>query len=338
MTRATVGITMGDAAGIGPEIIVKALADQSIYEACKPVVIGDRSALAQMAEIVKADVRIRPIRSLGEASFEPGLIDCLDLDLLGSGVSFGELSARAGDAAYQYLAKAIALARAGSIDAICTAPLNKKALHLGGHDYPGHTEILAELSGSRDFAMMFVSPRLKVLLVTIHVGLIEAIRAIDPDRVYRTIALADGALARMGCDRPRIAVCGINPHAGEDGLFGHHEEEEKIVPAVHRAVSEGLEVTGPHPADTVFYRAVRGEFDVVVAMYHDQGLIPVKTLGIDSAVNITLGLPFIRTSVDHGTAFDIAGKGIADETNMRTAILQAATMVNTARHGERKQS
>ena len=338
MAKATIGITMGDAAGIGPEIIVKALADPSIYEVCKPVVIGDRGTLDAMIDIVKADVRIRPIQSLGQATFEPGLVDCIDLGVLSSGVSFGELSATAGDAAYRYLVKAIALAKAGSIDAICTAPLNKKALRLGGHDYPGHTEILAELSGSRDFAMMFVSPTLKVLLVTIHVGLIEAVRAIDPDHVYRTISFAQTALEQMDCGRPRIAVCGINPHAGEDGLFGDGEEEEKIVPAIDRAVGEGLEVTGPHPADTIFYRAVRGEFDVVVAMYHDQGLIPVKTLGIDSAVNITLGLPFVRTSVDHGTAFDIAGKGVADETNMRTAILQAATMVNTARRGERKPS
>lgn len=338
MTRAIIGITMGDAAGIGPEIIVKALADRSIYEACKPVVIGDRTVLDEMVGIVKSDVRIRTIESLGQARYEAGLVDCLDFRLLSRGVIFGELSAEAGDAAYRYLEKAIELAQAGSIDAICTAPLNKMALHLAGHDYPGHTEILAELSGSQNFAMMFVSPRLKVLLVTIHVGLIEAIRAIEPGRVYRTISLAHGALVRMGCDRPRIAVCGLNPHAGEDGLFGHREEEERIVPAIDRAVGEGLEVSGPYPADTIFYRALRGEFDVVVAMYHDQGLIPVKTLGIDSAVNITLGLPFIRTSVDHGTAFDIAGKGIADETNMRTAILQAATMVNTARQAERKQS
>ena len=338
MAGAIIGITMGDAAGVGPEIIVKALADRSIYEVCNPVVVGDRVILNEMAAIVKSDVRVRSIESLGEARFEPGLIDCLDLDLLPNGVTFGELSVEAGDAAYRYLAHAIELALAGSIDAICTAPLNKKALRLAGHDYPGHTEILAALSASRDFAMMFVSPRLKVLLVTVHVGLIEAIRAIDPARVYRTIAFAQGALERMGCGHPRIAVCGINPHAGEDGLFGHREEEEKIVPAIDRAVAEGLTVSGPHPADTVFFRAIRGEFDVVVAMYHDQGLIPVKTLGIDSAVNITLGLPFIRTSVDHGTAFDIAGRGIADETNMRTAILQAATMVNTTRHGERKQS
>jgi len=338
MTKATIGMTMGDAAGIGPEIIVKALADHSIYEACKPVVIGDCRTLDDMVGIVKVDLRIRPIQSLDQAKFEPGLVDCIDLDLLSPAVSFGELSARAGDAAYRYLVKAIALAKAGSIDAICTAPLNKKALRLGGHDYPGHTEILAEFSGSRDFAMMFVAPTLKVILVTIHVGLIEAIRAIDPDRVYRTIAFAQSALQQMGCDRARIAVCGINPHAGEDGLFGDHEEEERIVPAIDRAAREGLEVTGPHPADTIFYRAVRGEFDVVVAMYHDQGLIPIKTLGIDSSVNITLGLPFIRTSVDHGTAFDIAGKGIADEKNMKMAILQAATMVTAARHGERTHS
>jgi 4-phospho-D-threonate 3-dehydrogenase / 4-phospho-D-erythronate 3-dehydrogenase len=338
MTKATIGITMGDAAGIGPEIVVKALADRSIYEACRPVVIGDRRTLDETVRMMKSQVRIWPIQSLGQARFEPGLVDCLDLGLPSPRVPFGELSARAGDAAYRYLEKAIDMAKAGSIDAICTAPLNKMALRLAGHDYPGHTEILAVLTGSRDVAMMFVSPRLKVLLVSIHVGLIEAIRAIDPDRVYRTIAFAHDALQHMGCDHPRIAVCGINPHAGEDGLFGHREEEQKIVPAIDRAVAEGLTASGPHPADTVFYRAVRGEFDVVVAMYHDQGLIPVKTLGIDSAVNITLGLPFVRTSVDHGTAFDIAGKGLADGTNMRTAILQAATMVNTGRHGERKQS
>jgi 4-hydroxythreonine-4-phosphate dehydrogenase len=337
MTKAIVGITMGDAAGIGPEIIVKALADTSIHEACKPVVIGDRKTLDEMIGIVKADLRIRSVRSPGQAKFEPGLVDCVDLALLRPGVAFGELSARAGDAAYRYLVKAIELAQAGSIDAICTAPLNKKALRLGGHDYPGHTEILAELSGTRDYSMMFASPRLNVLLVTIHVGLIEAIRAIDPESVYRTISFAHSALRQMGNSRVRIAVCGINPHAGEDGLFGAREEEERILPAIERAAREGLEVSGPYPADTVFFRALRGEFDVVVAMYHDQGLIPIKTLGIDSAVNITLGLPFVRTSVDHGTAFDIAGKGIADETNMRVAILQAATLVN-ARHEERKRT
>jgi 4-hydroxythreonine-4-phosphate dehydrogenase len=334
MAKAIVGITMGDAAGIGPEIIVKALTDPAIYEACNPLVIGDRSALEEMVRLVKADVRIRPVQSVGQGEFKPGLVDCIDIGLPSPAVSHGELSARAGDAAYRYLVKAIELARAESIDAVCTAPLNKQALRLAGHDYPGHTEILADLTGARDFAMMFASPRLNVLLATIHVGLIEAVRAIDPDRVYTTISFAHAALRQMGHVRPRIAVCGINPHAGENGLFGDREEEERIAPAIGRAVREGLDVSGPHPADTVFFRALRGEFDVVVAMYHDQGLIPLKTLGIDSAVNITLGLPFVRTSVDHGTAFDIAGQGIADETNMKVAILHAAAMVDTSRHGE----
>jgi len=337
MARTIVGITMGDAAGIGPEIIVKALADTSIYEVSRPLVVGDRRTLEEMVDVLKVDLRIRPIRSPGQAKFEPGLVDCIDLALLPPGVAFGKVSARAGDAAYRYLAKAIELAQAGSIDAICTAPLNKLALQLGGHDYPGHTEILAELSGTRDYSMMFASPRLNVLLVTIHVGLIDAIRAIDPESVYRTISFAHGALRQMGTNRVRIGVCGINPHAGEDGLFGAREEEERILPAIERAVREGLEVSGPHPADTAFYRALRGEFNVVVAMYHDQGLIPLKTLGIDAAVNITLGLPFVRTSVDHGTAFDIAGKGVADETNMKVAILQAATLAK-ARHEERTSS
>jgi 4-phospho-D-threonate 3-dehydrogenase / 4-phospho-D-erythronate 3-dehydrogenase len=326
MNTPIIGITMGDAAGIGPEIIVKALADRSVYAACRPVVVGDARTLVEMVGIAKRDVAVRAIDALDQAAFRFGTIDCLDLDLLPPGILFGRLSAAAGDAAFRYVVKAIDLAGEGSIDAICTAPLNKKALHMGGHDFPGHTEILAQYSGAGDFAMMFAAPQFNVILVTIHVGLIEAIRLIDPERVGRTIALAHGALAQMGVDPVRIAVCGINPHAGEDGLFGEREEEEKIVPAIRHAVSQGLEVSGPYPADTVFLRAVRGEFDVVVAMYHDQGLIPIKTLGIDAAVNVTLGLPFVRTSVDHGTAFDIAGRGVADETNMKTAILHAAAL------------
>jgi 4-phospho-D-threonate 3-dehydrogenase / 4-phospho-D-erythronate 3-dehydrogenase len=331
MNSPIIGITMGDAAGIGPEIIVKALADRSVYAACRPVVVGDAKTLDEMVGITRREVAVRAIDALDQAAYTFGTIDCLDLDLLPPGIRSGRLSAAAGDAAFRYLVKAIDLAGEGSIDAICTAPLNKKALHMGGHDFPGHTEILAQYSGAGDFAMMFAAPQLNVILVTIHVGLIEAIRLIDPERVGRTIALAHGALAQMGVDPVRIAVCGINPHAGEDGLFGEREEEEKIVPAVRRAVSQGLEVSGPYPADTVFLRAVRGEFDVVVAMYHDQGLIPIKTLGIDAAVNVTLGLPFVRTSVDHGTAFDIAGRGVADETNMKTAILHAAALAKARR-------
>src|SRR5699024_1078804 len=205
-------------------------------------------------------------------------------------------------------------------------PLNKEALQQGGHRYPGHTEILADLTGTDDYSMMLSAPKLKVIHVTTHVGLLEAVRMIQPDRVYRVIRLAHDALSRAGIAKPRIAVCGINPHAGENGLFGNGEEEEKVVPAVEKAKEEGIDVEGPLPADTLFFRAVRGDFDIVVAMYHDQGHGPVKVLGLDAGVNITVGLPIIRTSVDHGTAFDIAGTGQADEKSMVAAIQQAVEL------------
>jgi 4-hydroxythreonine-4-phosphate dehydrogenase len=324
MKKPVIGITMGDAAGIGPEIIVKALVDRSIYKICKPIVIGDAKALAKMIGILELDLRIHPIQSVDQANFKPGIIDCVDLDLLPTETQFGKLSAITGDAAFHYLEKAITLAIAGFIDGICTAPLNKEALHMGGHNYPGHTEILAEFTGTEYYAMMLSSPKLKVILVTIHIGLIDAVNSITSDKVYKVISLANTALSRMGYVHPHIAVCGLNPHAGEGGLFGYREEEEKIIPAIDQALRESINVSGPYPADTVFYRAIRGDFDIVVAMYHDQGLIPIKTLGIETGINITVGLPFIRTSVDHGTAFDIAGKGIADGENMKIAILQAA--------------
>ena len=317
---------MGDAAGIGPEIIIKALTDTSVYDACNPIVIGDAKILERAKSIVGAETAVRSVSAPDGAEYRPGTIDCLDLDLLPAGLKFGEVSAAAGDAAFRYLEKAVCLAKAGQIDAVCTAPLNKEALNNAGHHYPGHTEILAELTGADDFAMMFSSPRLNVILVTIHVGILDALRMITPDLVYKTIKLADTTMRRMGCASPRIAVCGINPHAGEGGMFGDGEEEEKIVPAVKRALDEGVNVTGPLPADTAFYLAVRGDFDIVVAMFHDQGLGPIKTLELESAVNITVGLPIIRTSVDHGTAFDIAGKGVADDTNLKTAITRAADL------------
>jgi 4-hydroxythreonine-4-phosphate dehydrogenase len=222
--------------------------------------------------------------------------------------------------------RAIQLATAGEIDAICTAPLNKEALHKGGHMYPGHTEILAELTGTQDFAMMLTAKNLRVIHVTTHIGLIDAVEAITPERVYRVIKLADTTLRKAGFPHPSIAVCGINPHAGEHGLFGRGEDEQKVLPGVQRAQSEGIDAQGPLPADTVFFRAGRGDFDAVVAMYHDQGHTPVKVLGLESGVNITVGLPIIRTSVDHGTAFDIAGKGIADADSIKEAIRQAAIL------------
>jgi 4-phospho-D-threonate 3-dehydrogenase / 4-phospho-D-erythronate 3-dehydrogenase len=241
---------------------------------------------------------------------------------------FGQLAAAGGQAAYEYVAEAVKLALAGTIDAICTLPLNKAALHEAGHLYPGHSELLADLTGTKEISMMLDTGTFSVVHVTTHVGLLDAIALIDPDRVYRTIKRAHDALRAAGVEAPAIAVCGINPHAGEGGLFGHGEEAEKIEPAVQRAVAEGIHAEGPLPADTTFFRAQRGDFDVVVAMYHDQGHGPVKVLGLDKGVNITLGLPVIRTSVDHGTAFDIAGTGQADEGSLLTALRAAARLAS----------
>ncbi|MDQ0339671.1 4-hydroxythreonine-4-phosphate dehydrogenase [Caldalkalibacillus uzonensis] len=326
--KPVIGITMGDAAGIGPEIIVKALKDVSIYEQCQPVVIGDAKILERANQITNSGLTIRPISNLQEAACRYGTIDCIDLDLLPPDLPFGKVSAAAGDAAFQYVSHAIELAKKGEIQAICTAPLNKEALHKGGHMYPGHTEILADLTGTEDYAMMLSSPKLKVIHITTHVGLIKAIEMINPERTYKVIKLAHETLTKAGKEYPSIAVCGINPHAGENGLFGNGEEEEKLLPGIRKAQSEGINVSGPHPADTLFFRAGRGDFDIVVACYHDQGHGPIKVLGLEAGVNITVGLKggIIRTSVDHGTAFDIAGKNIADERSMIEAIRVAVEL------------
>lgn len=326
MNKPVIGITMGDGAGVGPEIIMKALGDEAVYASCRPLVIGDTKILERAGRVVQSSLKVRSISSLSEAAYAIGTVECLDLNLLPADLPFGRVSAEAGHAAFMYLQRAIELANAGQLDAICTAPLNKEALHKGGHLYPGHTEILAELTGTQDYSMMLSAPKLKVIHVTTHVGIIDAIRMIEPQRVYRVIRLAHETLQRAGYAQPRIAVCGINPHAGENGLFGYGEEEEKIIPAVERAQNEGIQVFGPLPADTLFFRTTRGDFDIVVAMYHDQGHGPVKVLGLESGVNITVGLPIIRTSVDHGTAFDIAGKGIADEQSIKEALRQAVEL------------
>ncbi|ABB14953.1 4-hydroxythreonine-4-phosphate dehydrogenase PdxA [Carboxydothermus hydrogenoformans] len=328
MSRPVIGITMGDAAGVGPEIIMKALRDPEIYAICKPLVIGDAKILQRAETIIHTGLHIKPIQSIDEAEFKFGIVECLDLNLLPPDIPFGQVSAKAGDAAFRYLEKAIELAKEGKIDAICTAPLNKEALHKAGHMYPGHTEILAELTNTKDFAMILSAPKLKVIHVTTHVGLKDAIDMINPNRVYKVIKLAHDTLKKAGYSNPRIAVCGINPHAGENGLFGYREEEEKIIPAIKKAQQEGINAIGPLPADTVFYRAIRGDFDIAVAMYHDQGHTPVKVLGLEVGVNITAGLPFVRTSVDHGTAFDIAGKGTANELSMKEAIRQAVELTS----------
>jgi 4-phospho-D-threonate 3-dehydrogenase / 4-phospho-D-erythronate 3-dehydrogenase len=333
MTRPIVAITMGDAAGVGPEIIVKALAHARVYEVARPLVIGDRARLVRAAGIARVTAGVAPVATPHDASFVPGTIDCVDLGLIPEDLPFGRLSAHAGEAAFRYIERAVAMASAGEVDAICTAPLNKEALHAAGHRYPGHTELLAALTGTAEVSMMLTAPGLRVIHCTTHVGLIDAIERIDPPLVERTIRRGYDALLRAGVDRPRIAVCAINPHAGESGLFGRGEEASKIEPAVAAVRATGIDAVGPLPADTVFFRAARGDFDLVVAMYHDQGHCAVKVLGLDAGVNITVGLPVIRTSVDHGTAFDIAGTGTAGERSLIAAIDSAAELSGVARSG-----
>ncbi len=321
MSLPTIGITMGDAAGVGPEIIAKTLADGGWYARCRPLVIGDASIMRRAMEVVRSPQALRVVDDVDAWQPDARYLDIDDLHLLEPGnVPFGKLSGKAGDAAFRYLERANALALAGKVDAICTAPLNKEALHAGGHQYPGHTEILADLSGTKEFAMMLTAPKLRVIHVTTHIGLIDAIHRITPERVHTVVRLAHETLSRAGITQPRIGVCGINPHAGEHGLFGYGEEEKQVEPGVARARAEGINVEGPLPADTLFFRAVRGDFDIVVAMYHDQGHGPIKVMGLEAGVNITVGLPYIRTSVDHGTAFDIAGTGKADEGSMKAAL------------------
>ena len=261
-----------------------------------------------------------------DAGFEPGIVDCLDLALVPEDTPFGKLSTACGEAAYRFIERAVALAVAGKVDAICTAPLNKEALNAAGHRYPGHTEMLAELTGTAEVSLMLMAPGMRVIHVTTHIGLVDAVERIDAGLVERTIARGHELVRRAGVAEPRIAVCGINPHAGESGLFGRGEEATKIEPAIRACVARGWKVEGPLPADTLFYRALKGDFDLIVAMYHDQGHGPVKAVAFDTGVNITAGLPVLRTSVDHGTAFDIAGTGKADERSMLEALRQAAAL------------
>jgi 4-hydroxythreonine-4-phosphate dehydrogenase len=326
MYRPVIALTMGDAAGIGPEIIMKSLAHAPLYSTCRPLVIGDADRLRRAGQIAGVALAVTAASDPNDAAFVPGSVDCLDVGLIPPDLPFGQISAVAGDAAYRYIARAVELVTEGRADAICTAPLNKEALHAGGHRFPGHTEILAYLTGTPEVSMMLVAPRLRVIHVTTHVGLLDAIERIEPGLVERTITRGYRALTQAGVTTPRVGVCGINPHAGESGLFGRGEEEQKIAPAVATCRARGWNVQGPLPADTLFFRAVRGDFDLVVAMYHDQGHGPIKALGIEAGVNITVGLPAIRTSVDHGTAFDIAGKGLADERSMLEALRQAVAL------------
>jgi len=324
--RPIIAITMGDAAGVGPEVVVKALAHADVYARCRPLVVGDAARLAQAIALGALPLRVARVGGPADGAYAFGVVDCLDLGLVPPGLPYGAVSAAAGEAAFRYIERATRLAAAGAVDAICTAPISKEALNLAGHRFPGHTELLAHLTGTPEVSLMLVAPKLRVIHVTTHMGLVDAIDRIDPPLVQRTIERAHMVAVRAGIAEPRIAVCGINPHAGEGGLFGRGEEEAKILPAVAACRARGWNVEGPLPADTLFYRAGRGDFDVVVAMYHDQGHGPVKVMGVEHGVNVTVGLPVVRTSVDHGTAFDIAGKGIADERSMLAALREAIAL------------
>ncbi len=326
MKKPVLGITMGDAAGIGAEIIVKALEDAHIYEISRPVVFGDKKILERAAKLVDSKLTIRAVAQPAAGGSDFGIIDVVDLDNLPVDLPFGRLDARAGKAAYEYIKAAVEYAMKQEVHAIVTAPLNKEALHMGGCPYPGHTEILGALTGQKDYSMMLVSGPLKVIHVTTHVSMREACDLIKKERVETVIRLADDTLKLMGIGKPRIAVAGFNCHSGEHGLFGG-EDDAEILPAVEAAKALGIDADGPIPPDTVFHRAANlKEFDIVVCMYHDQGHIPIKVLGFATGVNVTVGLPCIRTSVDHGTAFAVAGKGTADSRSMTEALLLGAQM------------
>jgi 4-hydroxythreonine-4-phosphate dehydrogenase len=328
-----VGITIGDPAGIGPEIVLKAFAEADLRAACSPVIVGDAAELGKQARQLGLSASFRLITEdqLGLGSIdETPLLDSNSLD---GPVRWGELSAAGGRAAVAAIEACVRLCVAGKLDAMATAPINKESLKLAGSPFSGHTDMLAALCDSPQSLMCFFAGEFKVFLLTIHVSLADAVKSITKDRVVDAIKLADRELRRFGIPQPRIAVAGLNPHAGEHGLFGD-EEERQIRPAVEHCRKRGIDVSGPFPADTLFLRAWRGEFDAVGACYHDQGLIAVKCLAFGEAVNVTLGLPIIRTSVDHGTAFDIAGRGVADHRSMVQAVKLAARLVTQQRKGE----
>lgn len=341
MKRPVLGITMGDPAGVGPEIIARAAAEPGVPASSRPVVIGSAAIMREAVALVGARLTVHAVERVADCRWAPDTLECLDLaNVEAATLPRGEVSAAAGRAAHEYIETAVRLVRAGEIHGIVTAPISKEALAAAGLQHTGHTEILARLSDTRDVAMLLMGKELKVIHVTTHVALRRVPDLITRERVLRTIRLAAQTMAGLGQPRPRIAVAGLNPHAGEDGLFGD-EEQHAIVPAIEAARAEGLTVVGPLPADTLFSRARGGEFDIVVAMYHDQGHIPVKTLGFQydearrawtglSGVNVTVGLPFLRVSVDHGTAFDRAWKGTANPESMVEAIAVAVRMLEAA--------
>ena len=323
-------ITMGDPAGVGPEVVLKALTNQQVVERTRPVVLGDRKVLEALQPLVGTSFRVKEVAVPREGDFSQGVLNLIPLSDVGP-LPFGQPRREGGEAAYRYIVRAVELLLQGEAEAMVTAPISKVALRMAGHPWNGHTELLAELAGVKEYAMMLAGPRLRVSLVTTHVPLSEVPRRITSEGLLCTITVTHKALRELfGIEEPKLAVAALNPHAGEGGLLGR-EEEEVILPALKRASERGITAEGPFPADALFYHALQGRWDAVVAMYHDQGLIPLKMLHFREGVNITLGLPFIRTSVDHGTAYDIAGKALADPTSMISAIEMAADFARRRR-------
>lgn len=319
-TTPVIGITMGDPSGIGPEIILKSYERKSIRK-IRIIVIGDYNIMLSAYNMLNIkSFSLNRVENISNCIFNNAVLNILDLKLIGKNDFHpGKVQAVSGNAAFECIRKAVELVKDHSIHTIVTAPLNKEALHLAGHHYSGHTEILASLTDTRDYAMLLYEKKLCVIHVSTHVSLSEAIKRVKSERIEKVIEMADSVMKKLGKDIPGIAVAGINPHAGENGLFGR-EEINEIGPAVKKMKERGINVEGPVPPDTVFLQAVQGKYDIVVAMYHDQGHIPLKLIGFNTGVNVTVGLPFIRTSVDHGTAFEIAWQGKANESSMLEAI------------------
>jgi 4-phospho-D-threonate 3-dehydrogenase / 4-phospho-D-erythronate 3-dehydrogenase len=336
-SKPIIGISMGDPAGIGPEIIAKALSRENIHQICRPLVVGDPAIMERATGFARVELAIHRIARTSEALFQPAAIDVLALDGIDlCGLSVGSISAKAGDAAFRAVRKVVELALAGEIEATVTAPIHKEALVRAGHHFPGHTEIFAHFTSTRDFTMMLATQNFRVVHVSTHMSLRDACNAVTRDRVLKVINLAHEGCRQLGIANPRIGVAGLNPHAGDGGLFGT-EETDHIIPAIKDARAIGFNVDGPHPPDTFFAKAMSGIYDICVAMYHDQGHIPVKIRGFHfdpvaerwdsvNGINVSLGMPIIRASVDHGTAFDQAGKGTASDASLVDAIEYASKM------------
>ena len=323
--KPVIGITMGDAAGIGPEITLKALADENLRTICQPLIIGDLTVLQKTAAGLNLNYELA--ETSDEISSDSAQIAVFNLNNLKSKVIAGEESAAAGAASAEYIETAVRLWREKKIDAIATAPISKKAIAMGGYDYPGHTEFLAYLTGTKEFAMSFFAGDLRVVLLSTHVSLRDAIELVKKKKLINLIKFTAQTLEKLLNKKVKIAVAGLNPHASEGGMFGA-EEANEIIPAIAECRDEfGIDVSGAYSPDTIFLRGFKGEFDAVVSCYHDQATIAVKCLSFGASVNVTLGLPLVRTSVDHGTAFDIAGKGLADASSMKAAVNLAANLV-----------